>query len=301
MAVIAPPAPPTPHAAPAGAHEGVIAPADQLAPAAYRGLWSWLTTVDHKRIGLLYGISAFTFFVIGGLEALVIRLQLWVPNNTLVTAETFNALFTMHATTMIFLAIMPMGAAFFNFIIPLQIGARDVAFPRLNSFSYWAFISGGILLNISFLLGGAPDAGWFGYANLTTRQYSPGPGIDYWMLGLQVLGVASLAAALNFFVTIVNMRAPGMGFMRMPIFTWMSLITMVLLLLAFPAITVGLILLMFDRFFGTNFYIVQQGGDPILWQHLFWVFGHPEVYILILPAMGVVSEIIPVFSRKPLF
>jgi cytochrome c oxidase subunit 1 len=213
----------------------------------------------------------------------------------------FNALFTMHATTMIFLAIMPLGAAFFNFIIPLQIGARDVAFPRLNAFSYWAFILGGILLNVSFLLGGAPDAGWFGYANLTTRTYSPGPGIDFWMLGLQVLGVASLAAALNFFVTLVNMRAPGLGFMRLPIFCWMSLITMVLLLLAFPSITVGLILLMFDRFFETNFYNVPMGGDPVLWQHLFWVFGHPEVYILILPAMGVVSEIIPVFSRKPLF
>jgi cytochrome c oxidase subunit 1 len=287
-------------AVPLGHGQGVIAPAEEVARS-YRGVWSWLTTVDHKRIGILYGVSAATFFVMGGLEALVIRLQLWVPNSTLVTAQTFNALFTMHATTMIFLAIMPLGAAFFNFIIPLQIGARDVAFPRLNAFSYWAFILGGILLNVSFLLGGAPDAGWFGYANLTTRPYSPGPGIDFWMLGLQILGVASLAAALNFFVTIVNMRAPGMGFMRMPIFCWMSLITMILLLLAFPSITVGLILLMFDRFFMTNFFSVPQGGDPILWQHLFWVFGHPEVYILILPAMGVISEIIPVFSRKPLF
>jgi cytochrome c oxidase subunit I len=291
MAVVSPPV----------SHGGmVIAPPTIIQPA-YRGLWSWFTTVDHKRIGILYGVTAGTFFIIGGLEALVIRLQLWVPNNTLVSAQTFNALFTMHATTMIFLAIMPLGAAFFNFIIPLQIGARDVAFPRLNAFSYWAFVLGGILLNVSFLLGGAPDAGWFGYANLTTRPYSPGPGIDYWMMGLQVLGVASLAAALNFFVTIVNMRAPGLSFMRLPIFTWMSLITMVLLLLAFPSITVGLILLMFDRYFNTNFYMVPQGGDPILWQHLFWVFGHPEVYILILPAMGVVSEIVPVFSRKPLF
>jgi cytochrome c oxidase subunit I len=285
---------------PVATGHGVIAPADAVTRS-YTGLWSWITTVDHKRIGILYGISAATFFVIGGLEAEVIRLQLWTPNNTLVTAQTYNALFTMHATTMIFLAIMPLGACFFNFIIPLQIGARDVAFPRLNAFSYWAFILGGILLNVSFLLGGAPDAGWFGYANLTELQYSPGPGIDYWILGLQILGVASLAAALNFFVTLVNMRAPGMGFMRMPIFCWMSLITMVLLLLAFPSITVGLILLMFDRFFGTNFFIVPHGGDPILWQHLFWVFGHPEVYILILPAMGIISEIIPVFSRKPLF
>jgi len=280
---------------------GMVVAPPSLAEPAYRGLWSWLTTVDHKRIGILYGVSAFAFFCIGGLEALVIRLQLWVPDNTLVSAQMFNSLFTMHATTMIFLAIMPLGASFFNFIIPLQIGARDVAFPRLNAFSYWAFILGGIMLNVSFLLGGAPDAGWFGYANLTTRAYSPGPGIDFWMLGLQVLGVASLAAALNFFVTIVNMRAPGLSFMRLPIFCWMSLITMVLLLLAFPSITVGLILLMFDRFFDTNFYSVPHGGDPILWQHLFWVFGHPEVYILILPAMGIVSEIIPVFSRKPLF
>ena len=280
---------------------GLIVAPPTIATPAYRGLWSWFTTVDHKRIGILYGVSAGTFFVIGGLEALVIRLQLWVPNNTLVTAQTFNSLFTMHALTMIFLAIMPLSAAFFNFIIPLQIGARDVAFPRLNAFSFWAFILGGIMLNISFVFGAPPDAGWFGYANLTSRQFSPGPGLDFYIVGLQVLGVASLAAALNFFVTILNLRAPGMSFMRMPIFTWMSLITMVLLLLAFPSITVGLILLMFDRFFQTNFYSVAHGGDPVLWQHLFWVFGHPEVYILILPAMGAVSEIIPVFSRKPLF
>ncbi len=280
---------------------GMVVAPPALAEPAYRGLWSWLTTVDHKRIGILYGVSAGTFFVIGGLEALVIRLQLWVPNNTLVTAQTFNSLFTMHALTMIFLAIMPLSAAFFNFIIPLQIGARDVAFPRLNAFSYWAFILGGIMLNISFLLGGAPDAGWFAYANLTSRAFSPGPGLDFYIVGLQILGVASIAAALNFFVTILNMRAPGLSFMRLPIFCWMSLITMVLLLLAFPSITVGLILLMFDRFFDTNFYSVPPGGDPVLWQHLFWVFGHPEVYILILPAMGVISEIVPVFSRKPLF
>src|SRR5260370_21293899 len=289
------------HVTPVGHTGGMVVAPPAIADRADRGLWSWLTTVDHKRIGILYGVSAGTFLVIGGLEALVIRLQLWTPNSSLVTAQTFNALFTMHATTMIFLAIMPLGAAFFNFILPLQIGARDVAFPRLNAFSYWAFILGGIMLNVSFLLGGAPDAGWFGYANLTTRQYSPGPRIDFWMLGLQVLGVASLASALNFFVTILNMRAPRMGFMRIPIFCWMSLITMVLLLLAFPSITVGLLLLMFDRFFHTTFYSVPHAGDPILWQHLFWVFGHPEVYILILPGMGIVSEIIPVFSRKPLF
>src|SRR5947199_10787289 len=248
--------------APVGHAGGMVVAPPTLAEPAYRGLWSWLTTVDHKRIGILYGVSAGAFFVIGGLEALVIRLQLWVPDNHLVSAQAFNSLFTMHATTMIFLAIMPLSSAFFNFVIPLQIGARDVAFPRLNAFSFWAFILGAIMLNTSFLLGGAPDAGWFGYANLTTRPYSPGPGIDFWMLGLQVLGVASLAAALNFFVTILNMRAPGLSFMRMPIFCWMSLSTMVLLLLASPSITAGLILLMFDRLLNSNYYGVTHGGDP---------------------------------------
>jgi cytochrome c oxidase subunit 1 len=265
------------------------------------GLWSWITTVDHKRIGILYGATAFTFFLMGGIEALLLRIQLGTPNNTFLSPETYNELFTMHGTTMIFLAIMPLSAAFFNFIIPLQIGARDVAFPRLNAFSYWVFLLGGLFLNASWLFGAAPDTGWFGYANLTSKQYSPGLHVDFWMLGLQILGVASLAAAVNFFTTVLNMRAPGMKLMRMPIFTWMSFITQVLLLLAFPVITVALILLMFDRFFGTNFYVPTAGGDPLLWQHLFWIFGHPEVYILILPAFGIVSEILPVFARKPLF
>jgi len=265
------------------------------------GLWSWITTVDHKRIGILYGTTAFIFFLLGGIEALLLRIQLGSPNNTFLSPETYNQLFTMHGTTMIFLAIMPTSAAFFNFMIPLQIGARDVAFPRLNAFSYWVFLAGGLFLNSSFLFGAAPDQGWYGYANLTSRQYSPGLNVDFWMLGLQILGVASLAAAVNFFVTIVNLRAPGMKLMRMPMFTWMSFITQVLLLLAFPVITVALILLMFDRFFGTHFFVPSGGGDPLLWQHMFWIFGHPEVYILILPAFGVVSEVLPVFSRKPLF
>jgi cytochrome c oxidase subunit 1 len=226
---------------------------------------------------------------------------LGTPENTFLSAETYNQLFTMHGTTMIFLAIMPLSAMFFNYLIPLQIGARDVAFPRLNAFSYWVFLFGGLFLNSSFLFGAAPDGGWFGYANQTSKQFSPGPNIDFWMLGLQILGIASLAAAVNFFVTIVNMRAPGMKLMRMPIFTWMSFITQVLLLLAFPVITVALILLMYDRFFGSNFFVPSGGGDPLLWQHFFWIFGHPEVYILILPAFGIVSEVLPVFSRKPLF
>src|SRR5687767_5886601 len=265
------------------------------------GLWSWLTTVDHKRIGILYGATAFFFFLLGGLEALLIRIQLSRADNTFIDPDTYNQLFTMHGTTMIFLAIMPLSSAFFNYLIPLMIGARDVAFHRLNAFSYWVFLLGGLCLNASFLFGAAPDSGWYGYANLTSRQFSPGPNVDFWNMGLQVLGVASLAAAVNFFVTIVNLRAPGMTMMRMPMFVWMSLITQVLLLLAFPVIAVALILLMFDRFFGTHFFIPTGGGDPLLWQHFFWIFGHPEVYILILPAFGIVSEVLPVFSRKPLF
>ena len=265
------------------------------------GLWSWLTTVDHKRIGILYGATAFFFFLLGGIEALIIRIQLARPDNNFISPETYNQLFTMHGTTMIFLAIMPLSSMLFNYLIPLMIGARDVAFPRLNAFSYWVFLLGGLFLNASFLFGAAPDTGWYGYANLTSRQFSAGPNVDFWNMGLQILGVASLAAAVNFFVTIVNMRAPGMTMMRMPMFVWMSFITQILLLLAFPVIAVALILLMFDRFFGTHFFIPTGGGDPLLWQHFFWVFGHPEVYILILPAFGVVSEVLPVFSRKPLF
>ncbi|MBA3259905.1 MAG: cytochrome c oxidase subunit I [Gemmatimonadales bacterium] len=265
------------------------------------GVWSWLTTVDHKRIGILYGATAFFFFLLGGLEALLIRVQLGSADNTFLDPDTYNQLFTMHGTTMIFLAIMPLSSMFFNFLIPLMIGARDVAFPRLNAFSYWVFLLGGLFLNASFLFGAAPDQGWYGYANLTSRQFSPGPNVDFWNMGLQILGVASLAAGVNFFVTIVNMRAPGMTMMRMPMFVWMSLITQILILLAFPVITVALILLIFDRFFGTHFFVPAGGGDPLLWQHMFWIFGHPEVYILVLPAFGIISEILPVFSRKPLF
>jgi cytochrome c oxidase subunit I len=261
----------------------------------------WLTTVDHKRIGILYGVTAFVFFLLGGIEALLIRLQLAVPDNTMVSAQTFNALFTMHGTTMVFLAIMPMSAAFFNYMVPLMIGARDVAFPRLNALSYWVFLAGGLLLHGSFLAGTPPDAGWFGYANLTSRQFSPTAGIDFWMLSLQILGASSMMAGVNFIVTILNLRAPGLTLMRMPLFVWMTLVVQFLVVLAFPPITVGLIFLMFDRFFGSNFYNVAAGGDLHLWQHLFWIFGHPEVYILILPAFGIISEVLPTFARKPLF
>ena len=270
------------------------------APAA-TGLVAWLTTVDHKRIGILYGVTAFLFLLVGGLEAVIIRLQLMRPNAGLVSAEFYNALFTMHGTTMVFLAVMPLNAAFFNYMVPLMIGARDVAFPRLNAFSYWVFLAGALFLNASFLIGTPPDGGWFGYANLTTRPFSPGLGIDFWNLGLQVLGVSSMVAGFNFIVTILNMRAPGMTLMRMPLFVWMTLVVQFLIVLAFPPITVGLIFLMLDRFVGTHFYDVAAGGDLHLWQHLFWIFGHPEVYILILPSFGIVSEVIPTFARKPLF
>lgn len=271
-------------------------------PRGYTGSWvTWLTTVDAKRIGILYGVSAFIFFLIAGVEAMLIRIQLWQPNNKVIDPGLFNQLFTMHGTAMIFLVVMPLGAAFFNYIVPLMIGARDVAFPRLNAWSYWAFISGGILLHISYMFGGAPNVGWFGYANLTEVQFNSGHGVDFWLLGLQLLGFASLAAAFNFAITIINMRAPGMRLMRMPPFAWMTLITTFLMILAFPVLTVALIELMFDRFFATNFFQAGANATPVLWVNLFWIFGHPEVYILILPAMGIISEVVTTFSRKPLF
>ena len=264
-------------------------------------IWSWITTIDHKRIGVLYFVTSLMYFLIAGLEALLIRIQLATPEGKLLDSDTYNQLFTMHGTAMVFMVAMPMAASFFNFLIPLMIGARDVAFPRLNAFSYWTFLGGSLLMHSSFLFGQAPDGGWFGYANLTTKEYSPGLSIDFWGLGLLVLGVASVAAALNFIITIINLRAPGMSLMRMPIFVWMTFVTSFLIIFAFPAITAALIFLEFDRMFGTNFYEVAEGGDPMLWQHLFWVFGHPEVYILVLPGFGIASEILPTFSRKPIF
>ncbi len=302
-------------------------------PKANTGLWSWLTTVDHKRIGIMYGVAAFVFFLIGGLEAIMLRVQLARPENTFIDIQRYNEMFTMHGTTMIFLALMPMSVAFFNYIMPLQIGARDVAFPRLNSFSFWTFVGGALVINLpllaalpgtfAYIIGNVipfpainlpfadlvPDQGWYGYAPLTSPMFS-GAEINYWSIGLQLLGLSSLAGAFNFIVTVLNMRAPGMTMMRMPMFTWTTLITTILLAMAFPSITVALVLVTIDHLGGTHFFspytmvdgaVVTTGGDPMLWQHLFWIFGHPEVYILILPAFGIVSEIIPVFSRKPLF
>jgi cytochrome c oxidase subunit 1 len=281
-------------------------------PDSHDGIWrrplrktgwvGFLTTVDHKKIGIGYAVGALFFLLLGGLEALIIRLQLMRPESGLISAHTYNQLFTMHGTTMIFLAVMPLSAAFFNYIMPLQIGARDVAFPRLNALGLWCFLLGGVILNMSwFFEGGAPAIGWFAYAPLSGRQYSPDIGADFWIMGLQILGIASLAGSFNFITTILNMRAPGLSMMRLPLFTWMTLITSFLIILAFPAITIALVELMFDRHFGTHFFNIDGGGKPILWQHLFWIFGHPEVYILILPAMGIISEVLPVFSRKPLF
>jgi cytochrome c oxidase subunit 1 len=270
-------------------------------PRATTGWRSWITTVDHKKIGIMYGATALTFFGIGGLEALLIRAQLAQPEGQVLSPEAYNAVFTMHGTTMVFLVIMPMLAAFANYLIPLQIGARDVAYPRMNALSYWIFLAGGLFLYSSFLLGGAPDNAWTNYAPNNSVTFSPGHGLDFWAVGLQITGIASLASAVNLIVTCLNMRAPGMTLMRMPIFTWMALVSQFLLLFAMPVIATALFLLTFDRMFGANFFDVNQGADPLLWQHLFWIFGHPEVYILVLPAFGIISEIIPTFARKPLF
>ena len=266
------------------------------------GPLSWLTTVDHKRVAVLYGLSCLVLLAVGGLEAMLIRAQLAVPGASVLSAQRYNEFFTMHGTTMIFLVVMPILVGFFgNFFVPLQIGARDVAFPRINALSLWIFLAGAILLHLSWLWGGLPDAGWFGYANLTERYYSPGANLDFWVIGLLTLGVSTVLGGLNFFVTIINMRAPGLTFMRMSMFTWSILVTSILILIAFPPLTVGLIFLLLDRFFGTHFYQATAGASPILWQHLFWLFGHPEVYIMVLPAFGMMSEVVPVFSRKPLF
>ncbi|WP_165995196.1 cytochrome c oxidase subunit I [Bacillus sp. Cs-700] len=262
-------------------------------------VWDWLTTVDHKKIGILYLVSGAFFFLLGGLEAILLRVQLLYPEFDFVGAETFNQLLTMHGTTMIFLAAMPLIFGFMNAIVPLQIGARDVAFPFVNSLGFWLFSLGGVLLNLGWFMGGAPDAGWTGYAPLSTT--SPGNGVDFYVLGLQISGIGTLIGGINFLVTIINMRAPGMTFMRMPLFTWSSFITSGLILFAFPALTIGLALLMFDRLFGSQFFAAEAGGNPIIYEHLFWIFGHPEVYILVLPAFGMFSEIIATFARKRLF
>ncbi|WP_430786168.1 cytochrome c oxidase subunit I [Virgibacillus flavescens] len=262
-------------------------------------LWDYLTTVDHKKIAHLYLFSGGFFFLVGGLEAMLIRIQLVKPDSDFLSNGLYNEILTMHGTTMIFLAAMPLIFALMNAAIPLQIGARDVAFPFINSLGFWLFLFGGLILNCSWFLGGAPDAGWTSYAPLSTT--SPGHGVDFYVIGLQIAGAGTLIGGINFLVTIVNMRAPGMTYMRMPLFTWASFITSILILFAFPALTVGLFLLMFDRMFDAAFFDVSLGGNAIIWEHIFWIFGHPEVYILILPLFGLFSDMFSTFSKKRLF
>lgn len=262
-------------------------------------VWDWMTTVDHKKIGILYLLGGLFFFVLGGIEAMIIRLQLLKPNNDLVSAGLFNDLITMHGTTMIFLAAMPILFGFMNAVVPLQIGARDVAFPFINSLGFWMFVFGGLFLNVSWFFGQVPDAGWTSYASLSL--HSPGHGIDFYAIGLQIAGGGTLMAGINFLVTIINMRAPGMTYMRMPLFTWTTFVASAMILFAFPPLTIGLFFLTFDRMFNGNFFDHTMGGNTIIWEHIFWIFGHPEVYILILPAFGIFSEIFPVFARKRLF
>ena len=273
----------------------------------YRADWrrgrltSWLTTVDHKRIGLLYIWTALAFFAVGGVLALLLRTQLATPNEGFLTLGEYNEVLTIHGTSMIFLVIVPILAGFGNFLVPLMIGARDMAFPRLNALSYWLYLLGGIVLYLSFFArGGAAESGWTSYATLSTL-HSPGRGQDLWILALHILSISSLAGAINFVVTIHNMRARGMTWMRIPLFVWAILTYAWLLVLVLPTLSAGLTMMLLDRQAGTNFFNPAEGGSPILYQHVFWFFGHPEVYIMILPAMGIVSEIIPVFARKPIF
>jgi len=296
MAIIERPAPTVPAVVTPTSTYGVL-----KRPVSTTGWRSWVFTVDHKKLGIMYGATAMFFFIVGGVEALLIRLQLAAPNGKVLNADLYNQMFTMHATTMVFLFVMPMAAAFANYFVPLQIGARDVAFPRLNAFGFWALLFGGIFLNLAWFLGGAADGGWFMYAPNSGPVFSPTHGVDFWALGLQIAGIASLTGAINLIITVLNMRAPGMSLMKMPIFTWMITVVQFLLLFAVPVITVALFLLSFQRNFGARFFDVAAGADPLLWQHLFWIFGHPEVYILILPSFGIISEVLPVFSRKPLF
>src|SRR5436190_8112172 len=281
-----------------------LAPVPRIAArsvqAAPRGWTSWVTTTDHKRIGIMYMVTTFVFFLMGGTEALMMRLQLGAPDNTLISPQTYNALFTIHGTTMIFLFVVPMMAGFGNYLVPLMIGARDMAFPKLNALSYWLLLAGGIVL-YSSLFFNAPEAGWTMYTPLSSVSYSPNNGVDAWIFLVHLTGLSSLLGAVNFYATIANMRAPGMGWGRLPLFVWTILVYSILLILALPVVAGAVTLLLTDRHFGTHFYDPSQGGSPLLWQHLFWFFGHPEVYIMVLPGFGIISEVLPVFSRKPIF
>jgi cytochrome c oxidase subunit I len=282
----------------AGAGEQPVA---EARVAAAERLYSWITTIDHKRIGVLYLWTTLIFFILGGLEALVMRIQLAQPRATVLSPEAYNRLFTMHGTTMIFLVVMPVLLGFANYFVPLMIGARDMAYPRLNALSYWLLLFGGLLLYFSFLSGNPPDVGWFAYAPLTEAPFAMSHATDYWALGLIVTSVGTIATGINLIVTTVKLRAPGMTPLRMPVFVWMVLINSFLIIGAIPALTAAQSMLLTDRYLGAHFFDASAGGDPVLWQHLFWFFGHPEVYIMVLPAFGMISEIVPVFSRKPIF
>jgi len=271
-------------------------------------LHAWVTTVDHKKLGILYIAAGLLFFVIGGIEAIVMRAQLAQAANDLLEPQEFNRLFTMHGTTMVFLVGMPIVTGFGNYLIPLMIGARDMAFPRLNAWGFWMFLFGGLVLYMSYFAsmglygaGTAPDVGWFAYSPLAGKAFSRGNATDYWILGILISGFGSISGAINMLTTTLTMRCPGMTMSRLPLFVWMMLVVSFLMLLALPVLTGAQVMLLFDRFLGAHFFDTQAGGDAVLWQHFFWFFGHPEVYILMIPGFAYASEIIPVFSRKVIF
>jgi cytochrome c oxidase subunit 1 len=271
-------------------------------------LHEWVTTVDHKRLGILYIVYALVFLVVGGIEATIIRIQLMRPHNDFVSPQVFNRMFTMHGTTMIFFVVIPVVFGFANYLVPLMIGARDMAFPRLNAFSFWLTAFGGFLLYFSFLggnglygAGNAPDVGWWAYAPLTSRAFSPGHSSDYWTIALLVSGFGSIGTAVNIIATILSLRCSGMTLSRMPLFAWLNLFMAGLVILAISPLTAAQVMLCVDRYLGGHFFDTQAGGSATLWMHFFWIFGHPEVYVLVIPAFAFASEIIPVFSRKPIF
>jgi cytochrome c oxidase subunit 1 len=271
-------------------------------------LHDWVTTVDHKKLGILYILYSLLFLVIGGIEATIMRIQLIVPHNHFVSPQVFNRMFTMHGTTMIFFVAMPILFGFANYLIPLMIGARDMAFPRLNAWSFWLTAFGGLLLYFSFIggnglygAGNAPDVGWFAYAPLTASAFSPGHSTDFWTLGLLVSGFGSIGTAVNILATVICLRCPGMTLGKMPLLVWLNLVMAAMVLLAVSPLTAAQMMLSLDRFLGAHFFDTQAGGSAVLWMHFFWIFGHPEVYVLVIPAFAFASEIIPVFSRKPIF
>jgi cytochrome c oxidase subunit I len=265
------------------------------------GMLSWLSSCDHKQIGILYLLTALGFFIVGGCEALLMRLQLAFANNHFLGPEAYDQLFTLHGTTMIFLVVMPTLLGLSVYLLPLMIGARDMAFPRLNALSYWLLLFGGVFLYTSIFFGNAPDMGWFSYAPLSEKPYSSLPGVDFWALGLLAIGIGTVTTGINLIVTTFTIRAPGLSMKRLPLFAWMTMVNSFLMVFALPVLNAALVMLLIDRNLHARFFTPDAGGSPILWQHFFWSFGHPEVYIMVLPAFGIISEVIPVFSRKPIF